>query len=135
MNNEKIENEFINEIVPMLNDGIVDRGVGEDHKYFIGGAIVERLWQWIESKLSEAHKQEWISTKNALPEDKQDIIVTQAGTHESLFASFDKANKRFLVPGGTADGIHLANAYYTNILFWQPKPEPPKEAKDDGTTA
>jgi hypothetical protein len=67
----------------------------------------------------------WISVKDGLPEMNQKVIICQKKKRHIGFAEYN--GERFESPGFTTDGIHIRVAYWADVIFWMPLPEPPKE--------
>ena len=64
-------------------------------------------------------KQEWISVKDALPEDEQTVLTIDTG-REMQVCFYETAQK------GVFQLFHGLVSVY-NITHWMPLPEPPKE--------
>lgn len=74
----------------------------------------------------------WISVKDRLPQEKQDVLVFERWMDIPFVGYLVKdkwhVNKEFYEVGGTyADGYIIGVVSQKDVTHWMPLPEPPKQ--------
>lgn len=114
MNTEKLEELFENYATRL--DGISMNENMLDKAHFLSLVTSPQFQQAIE--------REWISVKEGLPKENEQVIVAQRTSNglTTNTAKYDLLGKRFLT---VWTGFHGEIHYYPDITHWQPLPQPP----------